>query len=228
MIIPTSLRPPDSAPMQTEVVVAVKTPREAAEAAEGDARFLLQLLATECRWLVNAMYDYPPGLDVPSEVTIYVGAICYIYFEVQRAREFLAETDRLLEAAADGLRTMGRAVAACPTTPSNVHLHQRLLQAEICVRDVAVWRCQMTVPFDNRDAFRLRLSEVFYEDENFLSRLLHAQHRIVSKVVATFLSNTEQCRRRNKREKKCKNKGSLVEGGLVEEANAYSWCSSRS
>ena len=162
MIIPTSLRPPDSAPMQTEVLVAVKTPREAAEAAEGDARFLLQLLATECRWLVNAMYDYPPGLDVPSEVTIYLGAICYIYFEVQRAREFLAETDRLLEAAADGLRTMGRAVAACPTTPSNVHLHQRLLQAEICVRDVAVWRCQMTVPFDNRDAFRLRLSEVFF------------------------------------------------------------------
>ena len=55
------------------------------------------------------------------------------------------------------------------------------------VRDVAVWRCQLLVPWNDRPRFIRKLYEVFgektLEDKNFLSRLLHAHRRICEDLV---------------------------------------------
>ena len=104
--------------------------------------------------------------------------------EVKSAWGLLAETDRSTDASAQALLAMGRAVAACPPAPSHEQLSERVVVAENDVRDVAVWRCQMRAPADNRGKFLASLKEAFgdaLEDKNLFSRLMHAHRQVVTK-----------------------------------------------
>ena len=69
------------------------------------------------------------------------------------------------------------------------------------VRDVAVWRCQLLVPWNDRHGFIRKLYEVFgaatLADKNFFSRLMHAHRRICDELADIiearfFLSNRQQ------------------------------------
>ena len=71
------------------------------------------------------------------------------------------------------------------------------------VRDVAVWRCQLLVPWNDRPRFIRKLYEVFGEkgeptlgDKNFFSRLMHAHRNICDDLdiieAPFFLSNRQQ------------------------------------
>ena len=179
--------------------VARMEPRERAQEAEGDVMFLLLLLAMECTILVDPDDAGDAVLAVPSKV--------------QRARESLAETDRIIEASADALLAIGCAVAACPLSPSTSHLWQRLVQVEARVRDVVIWRCQMSVPIGDRDGLEQKLREAFntaLADNDLYSQLMHAYHK---EVATRFLSDTDygrsnRIRRRKLRERNRKQNAS--------------------
>ena len=68
------------------------------------------------------------------------------------------------------------------------------------VRDVAVWRCQLLVPWNDRHRFITKLYEVFdettLEDTHFFSQLMHAHRSICDDLdiieAPFFLSNRQQ------------------------------------
>jgi hypothetical protein len=153
------------------------------EAAEGTAKNALESLFLECT---------ERGQDrlVDDAVAVHV----------KSALDSLTDIGRHMTASAKALLAMGRALSAIPPTPDNRsacwELAERVTEVEGKVRDVAVWRCQKSVPIDNRVAFIEKLKEAFgdaFEDKNLLSRLMHAHKNAVSaKVASTFLSSTQQ------------------------------------
>ena len=110
---------------------------------------------------------------------------------------------------------MGRGVGMC--LPGS-QLAMFFAQVENTVRDVAVWRCHLTVPFGNRNMFKKALAEAFGEnklaaDKNLFSRLMHTHRHVVAPYskkmgLPTFLSNSQEAglkrgRTRPKRPRKC-------------------------
>ena len=124
-----------------------------------------------------------------------------LYREAWIARVALAQSPssspRSHILSAEALLAMGRGVAMC--LPGS-QLEMRVAEVENTVRDVAVWRCQLTVPFGNRNKFKAALGEAFgdkLEDKNLSSRLLHAHRHVISEHSKktghpTFLSNSQQ------------------------------------
>jgi hypothetical protein len=130
--------------------------RDAMEAAESEAKKALELLLIEC---TERNVDDAIAMNVKS------------------ALDSLADIGRSMKASATALLTMGRVCAAIPPTPEDTEFGERVTEVERKVRDVAVWRCQIWVPIDNRVEFIEKLKEAFEDasnDKNLLSRLLRA------------------------------------------------------
>ena len=149
------------------------------EAAESKAKNALESLFLECT-------ERGQERLVDDAVAVHV----------KSALGSLTDIGRHMTASANALLAMGRALSAIPPTPENKELAERVTEVECKVRDVAVWRCQKSVPIDNRVKFIAKLKEAFgfaFEDKNLFSRLMHAHKNAVSEKVATaFLSNTQQ------------------------------------
>ena len=138
-----------------------------------------------------------------------------VYRETLTAWWAIAELPRSHTLSADALLAIGRGVARCPPRSK---LATRLAEVENIVRDVAVWRCHLTVPFGNRNMFKKALAEAFGEnklaaDKNLFSRLMHTHRHVVAPYskkmgLPTFLSNSQEAglkkgRTRPKRPRKC-------------------------
>ena len=100
-----------------------------------------------------------------------------------------APTAHILSAQA--LMALGRGKGACEQTS---YLWMRINQVENNVRDAAVWRCQLKVPLNDREAFRRSLQEAFgiaVEDKNIFSKLMQSQAKIMANVDhSLFISNS--------------------------------------
>ena len=160
--------------------------KETVEAAESLALHALQVLATDCTAALWVRMD---------------DAVAIIHREVMLARDLLNEFGRSTKASADAVLGMGRAVDACPPSPQYMQCAKQLVRVETMVRDVAVWRCQITVPMHKmhvKSAFLDALREAFghaLANHNFYSRLMSAHRHVVSNAVSdTFLSRNQQVR----------------------------------
>jgi hypothetical protein len=172
--------------------------KQIAEVAEGTAlRALNGLLAGRWAW-AECM-----GADVYREAWIARVALAQSPSSSPRSHTLSAEA----------LLAMGRGVAMC--LPGS-QLAMRVAEVENTVRDVAVWRCQLTVPFGNRNKLKAALAEAFgdkLEDTNLSSRLMHTHRHVITEHLKktghpTFLSNTQQAgmkrgRIRPKRFRRC-------------------------
>ena len=159
--------------------------KQIAEVAEGTAvRALNCLLAGRWTW-AECMGD-----DVYREAWIARVALALSPSSSRRSHTLSAEA----------LLAMGRCVGMCL---KGSQLEMSVAAVETTVRDVAVWRCVLTVPSGNRKMFKAALEDAFGEkklaaDNNLLySRLMHAHKHVVAeyskeKGLPTFLSNTQE------------------------------------
>lgn len=120
---------------------------------------------------------------------------------VESARDSLTENNRNITASADAVLAMRRAVAAFPPHEPDNQIYEKVVSAENHVRDLAVWRCQLSaIQTNKRTDFVTSMAEAFglaLEDKNLYSRLLHSHRHAVEEPLReagclTFLSNSQQ------------------------------------